>query len=841
MKRKVLSLLIMLTFMAGSLYAQVPSWTAPTNMQYNMQVIAKLQIADGPVYSASSSDIVGAFVSGAVRGVNSPGVDEIVYLTILSNAVSGETINLQAYIVADDVIYPVKIYENAIDAAVPQDEITSLEFASNAILGSYAEPYIFVASPATWTITPTVGTAPTTGTIDPAIATTVVEGDDLLITMEPAIGHHFTSIMVDDLSNPDPAIDVYDENLLEADGSFIYEFTNVTNDWSIEANYAINTYDLLFTAGTNGMLTGPDPTEDPVTGDFVTVDPTPVATLLFEDIPYGTDFGIVTAIADGGYEFAAWSDDEDAIAARPVFTVTEDITATATFAPTGWTPDNNYQFTMSIIGELVIDGSISTSTSDLVGAFVGGDCRGVASPDNTGIVYLSIGSDLASGEEVELRIWDSSTGATCTAASGFDFLSNAQLGTINNPYVIECQITLEKAIPVGYTWFSANIETNSNANAWNPNNYFENAWFTDATYGTPGNEPLVDDRIIGQTSFAVFATTGTGDMWVGSLTTMSPTKMYRLLITGASSRYLQLTGSAVANNPITLNAGYTWLGYLPREDLSITAALANFSGLVAGDRIISQNRFAIYNGTIWQGSLVTMSPGKGYIVQMANGGTLTYPDYVYAKSAVVTSENEVSPAGFDVPTNMKNTMTLIGQLDEASFSDKDVVYAFINGECRGMAAPSADGNIYMNIGDNGDEAQEVSFKVWVDDKGELANVDQKVTFEPLKAVGDLNNPFTFKMSEAGTTDSWMVGQAYPNPFNEQTIIPLWLKESAQVTVNVYNNMGQLVKTVAQSAAKSGVSNIILQKENLDKGVYYYTVSINSSSATMLEKGKLIIQ
>ncbi len=107
---------------------------------------------------------------------------------------------------------------------------------------------------------------------------------------------------------------------------------------------------------------------------------------------------------------------------------------------------------------------------------------------------------------------------------------------------------MEKAIPIGYTWFSANIETNSNTNPWNPNNYFENAWFTDATYMTPGNEPLVDDRIIGQTAFAVFASTGAGDMWVGSLTTMSPAKMYRLLMTGVSVRYLQLTGSAVANN-----------------------------------------------------------------------------------------------------------------------------------------------------------------------------------------------------------------------------------------------------------------------------------------------------
>jgi len=406
------------------------------------------------------------------------------------------------------------------------------------------------------------------------------------------------------------------------------------------------------------------------------------------------------------------------------------------------------------------------------------------------------------------------------------------IGTILDPHLFECEFSSITTIQDGFTWYSLNIQTNTQENPWNPNNYFADAW---------NPVPAIEDRIIGQTNFAVYATINTTDKWVGSLTTLDPKKMYRLYTTG-SSKVITLTGAPVKpDQAIELYAGYTWLGYLPRVELLIGDALANMDGLEPGVSIIGQNKFAIYNGTIWQGSLVTMYPGKGYIVQMANGGTLTYPAHTYAKSAVVTSENVVSPAGFDVPTNMKNTMTLIGQLDEASFSKNDVVYAFINGECRGMAAVSTDGNIYLSIGENSDEAQEVSFKVWVDAKGELANVDQKVTFEPLKAVGDLNNPFTFKMSEAGTTDSWMVGKAYPNPFNEQTIIPLWLKESAQVTVNVYNNMGQLVKTVAQSAAKSGVSNIILQKENLDKGVYYYTVSINSSSANVLETGKLIIQ
>ncbi len=827
MKKNLLFLMSMLILMSSSLLADPPNWIQPVGMQYSMNIIAKLQINDAPVtYSADPNDIVGGFVNNAVRGVTSPGLDEFVFLTINSDAASGETVNLRAYIAVDDVIYHVKVYASAVDAAVPQNEVT-LVFGNNTVFGSYVEPYIFVASPATWTITPSVGTG--VGTIDPGIDTDVTEGQNQSFTMEPATGYQFTSIMVDDLSDADPAYNVYDENNLEVDGSYIYEFTNVTNDWEIEANFEINTYTLSFTAGTNGKLTGPSTTPDG-SGDLVTPDPTQVTSLLYEDVPYGTKLGVITAVPDPGYEFAAWSDGVVTAARPAIDDVTEDITATATFIPENWTPDNNFQFSMTLIGELVIDGSVSTNTSDLVAAFVDADCRGVASPDNNGMVFMSIGSNLASGDEVQLKIWDSSTGDDCIAALNFDFLSNAQIGTIAEPEVIECQISLLKTIPVGYTWFSANIKTNSETNPWNPNSYFFDAW-------TP--DPTINDRIIGQTDFAVYALVGADEKWVGSLTTIDAKKMYRLFL--GTELDLLLTGAAVANSPITVNPGYTWLGYIPREDLPIAEALLDFTGLVANDRIISQNKFAIYNGTGWQGSLLTMSPGKGYIVQMANGGILNYPDYVYAKSAIVTPENVVSPAGFEVPANMKNTMTLIGQLDKASFSDKDVVYAFINGECRGMAATSADGNIYLSIGENSDEAQEVSFKVWVDAKGELANIDQKVIFEPLKAVGDLNNPFTFKMSEAGTTDSWMVGKAYPNPFNEQTIIPLWLKESAQVTVNVYNNMGQLVKTVAQSAAKSGVSNIILQKENLDKGVYYYTVNINSSSATVLETGKLIIQ
>jgi hypothetical protein len=821
MKRKVLFLFTMMAMMGQSLFAQAPDdWTQPVGMQYSMQVVAKLMTnTNPPTYSNEAVDMVGAFVGdpAVCRGVASPETDFRIYLTINSDIDFGEIITLEAYLAELNAYYTIKAYQNEADAVAGTDQLTVTFANASTSYGSYEDPIIFVAAPLQWTITPSVGVGD--GTIDPEDPITVNDGENQSFTMRPAYGYQFTTVIIDDGSGP---VDVYDENDLTAD-SLTYVFENVTSDWSIEANFEINQYDITFKSGANGQLTRLATV--PLTG----------TEFAYSSVDHGTEMEEITAepIDPLEFSFSSWS---DGVTDNPrIITAEHDSTLTALFSPLGWTTTETYMLTMSIIGNIVIDGEVSVNPNDMVGAFIGDPavCRGVASPNEDGLVFLSIGSDQASGEELTLKIWKNDESDACYASQNIIFVSNQQLGSFDTPYVFECQITSTTDVPVGYTWFSANIKTNTEPNAWNPNNYFADAWAPD---------PEINDRIIGQTNFAVYADVEGTNKWVGSLTSLNPHKMYRLYKQTVPTS-ITLTGSAVdPDTLIFLNAGYTWLGYLPRVDLPIADALVNLTGLVAGDRIISQNKFAIYNGTIWQGSLLRMYPGKGYIVQLINHtGTLTYPPHTYAKSAVVTSENEVSPAGFDVPTNMKNTMTLIGQLDKASFSENDVVYAFINGECRGMAAPSADGNIYLNIGDNGDDAQQVSFKVWVDAKGELANIDQTITFEPLKAVGDLNNPFTFKMSEAGTTDSWMVGAAYPNPFNEQTIIPLWLKESAQVTVNVYNNMGQLVKTVAQSAAKSGVSNIILQKENLNKGVYYYTVSINSSSATMLEKGKLIIQ
>lgn len=404
MKKNLLSLISMLILMTGSLFAQVPNWTQPVGMQYSMQVVAKLMTKTSPVtYSSNPNDLVGAFVgnSNFCQGVESPNPDVMnqVHLTINSNNVSGEIMTLKAYIEAQNVIYTIKAYINENDAINGSNPLT-ITFQNLSSLGTIDAPIILVAAPLKWTITPTVGTDPITGTITPNTPQIVDNGTNKSFTMKPTTGYHFTSIMVNNLGDTDPEYNVYDETQLENDGSFIYEFENVTSSYTIIVNFEINKYDITFVAGDHGELTKNEGIE---TGFEFT----------YSSVEHGTSLEAITAVPSNpdDFSFSSWS---DGVTDNPrTVTATHDSTLTAFFTPAGWIPDNNYSLTMIVIGKIVIDNETSVNPGDMVGAFVGNDCRGVASPNEEGLVFLSIGSNQATGEEITIKIWKSELSVDC--------------------------------------------------------------------------------------------------------------------------------------------------------------------------------------------------------------------------------------------------------------------------------------------------------------------------------------------------------------------------------------------------------------------------------------------
>ncbi len=71
-----------------------------------------------------------------------------------------------------------------------------------------------------------------------------------------------------------------------------------------------------------------------------------------------------------------------------------------------------------------------------------------------------------------------------------------------------------------------------------------------------------------------------------------------------------------------------------------------------------------------------------------------------------------------------------------------------------------------------------------------------------------------------------LGQNTPNPFRNSTTISYQLPENGQVSLKVYNVVGNEVATLVDSKQRSGIHTVDFNAKNLPGGVYYYTLRCN---------------
>lgn len=132
------------------------------------------------------------------------------------------------------------------------------------------------------------------------------------------------------------------------------------------------------------------------------------------------------------------------------------ITQAGAPGPPIWTPALNLQFNMNIIGKLQLSpGAFSFNPNDIVGAFVGAQCRGVASPFNSlgGALFLTIGSNVLSGENVTFKIFLASSNEIVNANETMTFQNAGEIGTLSTPYAFTFPI-LNNAVVQGSTVFT---------------------------------------------------------------------------------------------------------------------------------------------------------------------------------------------------------------------------------------------------------------------------------------------------------------------------------------------------------------------------------------------------
>ena len=72
-----------------------------------------------------------------------------------------------------------------------------------------------------------------------------------------------------------------------------------------------------------------------------------------------------------------------------------------------------------------------------------------------------------------------------------------------------------------------------------------------------------------------------------------------------------------------------------------------------------------------------------------------------------------------------------------------------------------------------------------------------------------------------------ISSAYPNPFNPTTQMSLDLSIDANVSVKVFNTMGQLIDVIAEGHMASGSYSLTWDGKNAASGVYFIQTEVGS--------------
>ena len=395
-----------------------PNWVPVSNLQFNMNVIGKIQISPG-VYSVNENDIIGAFVGSECRGVASPyaSLGGILFLTIGSNIQSGETVTF-------------KIYFASTNEIINANE--TIPFQNAGDIGTMASPFIFTFT------APSCGLAVTPSNQN--VAYTPAGSTSFSVTSNC----NWTALSNQTWCTVTPS------------GS---------GNGTITANYAINTTTSTRIANITVTVSGVIPIV--VT---VTQDPTPCTLSVTppnQNVTYSpagsTSFSVTSNCNWTALSNQAWctvtpsgSGNSTITANYAINTTTSTRTAnitvtvsgvtpivvTVTQAPTPaaptWIPVPNLQFNMNVIGKIQISpGVYSLSENDIVAAFVGTECRGVASPYSflDGMLFLTIGSNILSGETVTFKIYLSSSNEIVNANETILFQNAGEVGTMASPFI----------------------------------------------------------------------------------------------------------------------------------------------------------------------------------------------------------------------------------------------------------------------------------------------------------------------------------------------------------------------------------------------------------------------
>ena len=426
-----------------------------------------------------------------------------------------------------------------------------------------------------------------------------------------------------------------------------------------------------------------------------------------------------------------------------------------------WTVDPTlYEHQMNYIGQVRIGGILIENSESMVAAFIGDECRGVASPERVrGAAYVTMtvygNGDTDAGKPISFRIWDASAGIAYTdvniaafngAAIENTFQLNAVRGSFDQPVIWTKGNNVEQNLKLttNWNWVALGVK---------PANQHPAAVFP---LLTPWKVFIKD-----KTSAMIFSN---GDNWMPEDARIQAATMYKVKITPVVEgqqlpEQVPVTGEQLKlkETPVTLTPGWNWIGYTPLTTMTVGEALAAANPQV-GDCVKSQHGIAFYSQNGWEGSLKALESGHGYMYNSTADSekSFVYPDATGTNRAAARrtllnaeSQSESQKTRLFAPTvgNYPDNMSMVIALKDGEQSvDTCEVAAYIGGECRG--ATRANGGLYYLIIAGEGNGQPLELRTCI--HGEMVVIDNTQTYISDVNIGTPWNPYVIDLSKVLT-------------------------------------------------------------------------------------------
>lgn len=97
------------------------------------------------------------------------------------------------------------------------------------------------------------------------------------------------------------------------------------------------------------------------------------------------------------------------------------------------------------------------------------------------------------------------------------------------------------------------------------------------------------------------------------------------------------------------------------------------------------------------------------------------------------------------------------------------------------------------------------------------------------AIG--SRPMAVQNDTRNLPDHFYLAQNYPNPFNPETVINYQLPVEGNVTLTVYNLLGDEAAVLVRGHQDAGSYQVVFDGSKLAGGVYLYRLKVDNFSAT----------